>query len=172
MEAFDFGRTTAEDITFTSPLLAVAFADTTAGEFSQDRVQQLKEALCSPDGGLRYPAEDFLRHVPPALKNEVSALMGAMIAAAHNSSLVVLDDEATEIIARYTELLCPAIKPFILHTQPALLQLGMTIGGGCIACLGLKIVDAALHMLNDMKTFAEARVAVADDGPGAGRQTE
>ena len=34
------------------------------------------------------------------------------------------------------------------------------------------IVDAALHMLNDMKTFAEARVAVADDGPGAGRQTE
>ena len=49
---------------------------------------------------------------------------------------------------------------------------GMTIGGGCIACLGLKIVDAALHMLNDMKTFAEARVAVADDGPGAGRQTE
>ena len=172
MEAFDFGRTTAEDITFTSPLLAVAFADTTAGEFSQDRVQQLKEALCSPDDGLRYPAEDFLRHVPPALKNEVSALMGAMISAAHNSSLVVLDDEATEIIARYTELLCPAIKPFILHTQPALLQLGMTIGGGCIACLGLKIVDAALHMLNDMKTFAEARVAVADDGPGAGRQTE
>ena len=42
----------------------------------------------------------------------------------------------------------------------------------CTACLGIKIIDAALHMLNDMKTFAEARVSVANDGPGAGRQIE
>ena len=96
--------------------------------------------------------------------------MGAIIAGAHNSSLIVLDNEATEIVARYTELLCPEIKPFILHTQPNLLQLEMTTGGGCIACLGMRVVDAALYMLNDMKTFAEASVSVADDGPGAGRQ--
>jgi len=40
-----------------------------------------------------------------------------------------------------------------------------------LAALGLKLVDASLHMLNDMKTFSEAQVAVATDGPGAGRQT-
>ena len=171
-EAFDFGRTTAEDITFTAPILAVAFAETGLPSTDRNRVALLKEALCLPDGELRYPADDFLCHVPQPLKTEVSALMGAIIAAAHNSSLIVLDDEATEIIARYTELLCPSIKPFILHTQPALLQLGMAAAGGCIACLGIKIIDAALHMLNDMKTFAEARVAVAHDGPGAGRQAE
>lgn len=36
--------------------------------------------------------------------------------------------------------------------------------------IGLILIDASLHMLNDMKTFAEAAVAVANDGPGAGRQ--
>ena len=38
--------------------------------------------------------------------------------------------------------------------------------------IGLILIDASLHMLNDMKTFAEAAVAVANDGPGAGRQKE
>lgn len=38
--------------------------------------------------------------------------------------------------------------------------------------VGLILIDAALHMLGDMKTFAEAAVAVANDGPGAGRQKE
>lgn len=36
--------------------------------------------------------------------------------------------------------------------------------------VGLILIDGALHMLNDMKTFAEAAVSVANDGPGAGRQ--
>ena len=36
--------------------------------------------------------------------------------------------------------------------------------------LGLEIVRAALHVINDMKTFSEANVAVAIDGAGAGRQ--
>lgn len=93
-----------------------------------------------------------------------------MLGAAHNSSLIVLDNESTEIIARYAEQLCPDIVPYLLHTQPALLRLHMTTGGGCIACLGMRLVDAAMHVLNDMKTFAEASVAVADDGPGARRQ--
>lgn len=38
--------------------------------------------------------------------------------------------------------------------------------------IGLILIDGALHMLNDMKTFAEAAVSVANDGPGAGRQKE
>ncbi len=169
-EAFDFGRITAEDITLSSPILGVALAETSPDDPCGTKQAALREALCSPDGSLRYAADEFLQHVPKQLKADVSALMGAIIAGAHNSSLIVLDNEATEIVARYTELLCPEIKPFILHTQPNLLQLEMTTGGGCIACLGMRVVDAALYMLNDMKTFAEASVSVADDGPGAGRQ--
>ncbi len=60
----------------------------------------------------------------------------------------------------------------MLHVQPALLRLDVSAPGGVVASLGLKLVDAALHMLNDMKTFAEAKVPIAGDGPGAERQTE
>lgn len=43
-------------------------------------------------------------------------------------------------------------------------------GEGLGAALGLSLIDASLHMLNDMKTFGEASVTVAEDGPGNGRQ--
>ena len=75
-------------------------------------------------------------------------------------------------MARCVEAFCPAIRPYLFHTQPNLLRLDMTAAGGLTSCLGFKIIDAALHILNDMKTFAETRVSVADDGPGAGRQAE
>ena len=99
-------------------------------------------------------------------------LSGAIIAAAHNSSFILLDDGAAEIIARYTELLCPAVRPYILHVQPALLTMDITCPGGLVASLGFGLVEASLHVLNDMRTFAETRVAVASDGPGAGRQQQ
>lgn len=169
-EAFDFGRMVAEDITLSSPLLAIALAETRSADPCGTKAARIRKALCHEDGSLRYGAEDFLQHVPAELKADVSALIGALIAGAHNNSLVILDNEATEIIARYTELLCPDVKPYILHTQPMLLRLSMTTGGGCLSCLGIKMVDAALHVLNDMKTFAESRVSAAKDGPGAGRQ--
>ena len=110
--------------------------------------------------------------MPKELQPDAAALLGAMIAGAHNNAMIVLDDESTEIIARYAEALCPALAPYVLHVQPALLTLNMKVPGGAIACLGLKLVDAALHILNDMKTFSEAKVPVANDGPGAGRQVE
>ncbi len=168
-EAFGFGRSMAESISFASPLLAVALS---GKESATERATALRQALLDEDGALRFPAEDFLANVPEKYQTSVAALLGAIIAGAHNRSLIVLDDEATEIVTRYAEVLCPGLKPYVLHTQPGLLRLRMTAGGGCIACLGIKIVDAALHMLNDMKTFAEAGVSVANDGPGAGRQVE
>jgi len=164
MEAFDFGRNAAETLTKDNHLLGVAFGESKA--------DLLKDSLLKADGSLRFNAADFLLNIPQAMKGQVSAMMAAVFTAAHNSALVVLDDEGTEIIARYLELLCPALKPYLLHTQPGLLDLNITRGGGCIAALGLKIVDASLHMVNDMKTFAEAKVPVAADGPGAGRQVE
>ena len=168
-EAFDFGRTLAEDIAFSVPLVAVALTDGTS-DAPGEKANALREALLTADGTLRFAPTDFLAHVPAALQAEVAALLGAIIAGAHNHSLIVLDDAATEIVARYAEALSPALSPYLLHTQPKLLRLDITAAGGAIACLGFKIIDAALHILNDMKTFAETRVSVADDGPGANRQ--
>ena len=124
----------------------------------------------NPDGSLRYEADEFLQKAPEAYRPAIGAIIGAIIAAAHNSSFILLDDEATEIIARYTELLCPEVRPYILHVQPALLQADITLPGGIIASIGLNITEAALHMLNDMRTFADTKVSVSQDGPGVCKQ--
>lgn len=168
--AFDFGREQAEYLSLTCPLLGLALTEPDPDVPFGTSAEQLRRALLNPDGTLRYPADTFLRHAPEIWQPAISAAIGAIIAAAHNSSFILLDDEATEIIARYTEQLCPDVRPYLLHVQPALLQTDASLPGGIIACLGFGLVEASLHMLNDMRTFAEARVAVADDGPGAGRQ--
>ena len=54
-----------------------------------------------------------------------------------------------------------------LANLPAYLYLGMNVGEGVGAVLGISLIHAALHVLNDMKTFGEAAVSVAEDGPGA-----
>ena len=167
--AFDFGRTLAEDISFTTPILGISVL---TPKEAPSIGEELQQALLSETGELQFPPEEFLAHVPKHLKGLAGALLGSLIAAAHNSSLIILDDRASEIIARYAEQLCPEIRPYILHIQPKLLQLGMTLDGGIISCLGMKLVDAALHMLNDMKTFQESGVSVANDGPGAKRQVQ
>ena len=165
--AFDFGRTLAEDISFTTPILGLSVLTPDA---APPIGRELREALLSENGDLRFPPEEFLTHVPKHLKGLAGALTGALIAAAHNSSLIVLDDMGTEIIARYVERLCPDIRPYVLHVQPALLQMDITLDGGILSCLGMKVIDASLHVLNDMKTFRESGVSVANDGPGAERQ--
>lgn len=165
--AFDFGRTLAEDISFSTPILGLSVL---TPKEAPSIGKELQETLLSETGGLRFPPDEFLLHVPKHLKGIAGALTGALIAAAHNSSLILLDDKATEIIGRYVEALCPDIRPYVLHVQPTLLQLGITLDGGIISCLGMKLVEASLHMLNDMKTFQESGVSIANDGPGAKRQ--
>lgn len=101
-----------------------------------------------------------------------AALQGITAAAAKNCATVVLDDPAVEkMAADFTETL-PAAKPYLLHVQPELLRLGVNCPGGLVAALGITLAEAALHMVNDMRTFAAAGVAVAEDGPGAGVQKQ
>ncbi len=157
---FDFGRVTAEDITFDTPLLGLGLTDDIAGE--------LTAALCTEDGRERYAPEEFLAHVPEHLRLTVSTLVGAIIAATHNSSLILPADTATDLIARYTERLAPDARPYILHPA-GLLDLGKTLPG-ITACASTLVVRAALAVLCDMKTFAETKVAPASDGPGKERQ--
>lgn len=168
--AFDFGRRTAEELSFSAPLLGLCLTESEASMTCGEKSRLIRQSLCQPDGNLLWPPKEFLNHLPLALQIDAAALMGAMIAGAHNSSLILLDDEATEIIAKYAELLCPEISSYILHIQPNLLSLGMSTGGGCIASLGLRLVTASLQMLNHMKTFSETKVAAANNGPGAYRQ--
>lgn len=162
---FEFGRSLGEKYSINTDVLGVAL---TAEH--ENPAKYITPALIDEKGNLKYPATEFLSHVPEFYRPHVSTLLGVLLAAAHNHTLIVLDDDATVTVARYAVELFPDLQPFILPIQPTLYQMGINCGGGIIAAMGLRLVDAALHTLNDMKTFAEAQVAVANDGPGAGRQ--
>ncbi len=162
--AFNFGRDVAEQISMGYPILALSFGE--------EMGPALREALLTEKGSLRYKPDEFLAHAPAKYHPHISACMGAMIAAAHNCTLVLLDDEATAIIARYTQELCPNLQPYLLYLQPNLITADIKVPGGLTAMLGLRIVYASLYMLNKMKTFAETKVSIANDGPGAEKQVK
>ena len=94
-----------------------------------------------------------------------SAIIGALIAAAHNSTLIVVDTGAVDIIARYVEKICPEVRPFILHAAQLITYRNEddtpTGFDGEAACIGVEIVEAALTALNEMKTFEETGVKKA-----------
>lgn len=167
---FNFGREHGEQAAFVYPLLGIAMTELDPDMPLGTAAQRLRESLLDDDGSLRYPADEFLKYAPDEYQGAIAAIMGAIIAAAHNSSLVIVGDAATDIIARYTEAICPTLRHYVLHPQPALLDLESDLPGGTLACLAIQIVDASLAILNDMKTFASAHVAIAIDGPGADGQ--
>ena len=84
---------------------------------------------------------------------------------------IVLDNPDIENMAADCIEEIPAAAPYLLHVQPELLKLDVDCPGGLVAALGITLAEAALHMVNDMRTFADAGVAVAEDGPGAGIET-
>lgn len=159
--AWAYGTSLAEEIAQTDSIIGISMHHPDA--------PQLKELL-TDKGELRYKPNTILEHVPESLKVYVSTITGTILAAAKQRLFIVLDNEPVEIIARYVEELIPAVRPFILHVQPRLITLGITSDAGAIACLGFKLIDASLHILHDMKTFAESNVSVAIDGAGKGKQ--
>ena len=165
---FDFGRMTAEDLSFKVPIIGIALVnDVVRGE---DITSEFEEQLLTKDFKLKYKADEFLRYVPKHRRNLVSAVIGAIIAAAHNSSLVIVDTGAVEIIAKYIEQLCPAVKPYILHAGKLIISdsegLDDELDGEAV-CIAAEVVRAALHALNEMKTFRDTGVDTAIDGLGS-----
>ena len=165
---FDFGRMTAEDLSFKVPILGISIINDV--EKLEDIGMEFEEHLLTKDLKLKYKADDFLRHVPKHRRNLVSAVIGAIIAAAHNSSLVIVDTGAVDIIARYIEQLCPDVQPYILHAS----KLIINDSEGCddeldgeAVCVAAEVVRAALHALNEMKTFSDTGVDTAIDGLGS-----
>lgn len=166
--AFDFGREEGERYAVLNEVIALAAADG-EGEPCGAMSRALREALLTESGALRFKGDDFLGHVPARYQGIVSALLGAMIAAAHNGAMIVLDSEAVQIVARYAARITPELRSCLLPVEPPLTSIGAQLPGLTAAC-GLQIVRASLFMLNEMKTFDEANVSTASDGPGAKRQ--
>lgn len=117
---------------------------------------------------------------------EIAALVGVILGAAKGRAAVVLDGIVAGAAAIIAVKLAPLSGEYLVGSHyscepahrrsleliglPAYLHLDMRLGEGTGAALGMTLIDAALHVLNDMKTFGEAAVAVAEDGLGAGRQ--
>ena len=167
-EAFAFGQKIARELAADSSLLGLALAAET-DEMAREKAARYDEAFRPAKEGTE--SLNLLQNLSPALQREAAALLGALCAAAQSRCLVLLDDPATESVAHLAETLAPTLKSYLLHVQSDYLALALPASCGVAASLGMRLVDAALHMENDMKTFSETAVAVAADGPGKGRQS-
>lgn len=117
---------------------------------------------------------------------EIAGLVGVILAAAAGRAAVVIDGIITGAAALIAVKLAPQVKDYLVGSHfscepahrialdiigvPAYLHLNMRLGEGTGAALGISLMDASMVMLNEMKTFGEAEVAVAQDGPGALKQ--
>ena len=99
-----------------------------------------------------------------------AALTGSLHGAAAGASLILPGDARTDRAAHTATDENAALRPYILHILPDMLMIDTELTAGIAGILGIDIVRAALHVVNDMKTFTETGVAVAIDGAGAGRQ--
>ena len=113
---------------------------------------------------------------------EIAGLVGVILGAAAGGAAVVLDGLATSAAALIAVEMAPQVQEYLLASHfavepahkvaldlinvPGYLHLDMNLGDGTGAALGISLINASLHVINDMKTFSEAEVAVAEDGPG------
>ena len=160
--AFNFGRNIAEEISFDTPIIAL----TDLSHLIEDKLaDKFADALLTEDGELKYPPDEFLQHVPKHFQCMTGAIIGAIVAAAHNSTLIVVDTGAIDIITRYLEKLCPAVSPFILRSSQLIVYRTEDNSprgfDGEAACIGVEIVEAALTAINEMKSFDDTGVVKA-----------
>ena len=132
--------------------------------------------LTSNDSNEAYAVAHQLARTHPLLilgayeQEDCTPITDALHGAAAGGSLVLPGDARADDIAHKTEEKSPALTPYILHVLPDMLTIDAELTAGIEGLLALDIVRAALHVVNDMKTFTETGVAVAIDGVGAGRQ--
>jgi len=114
---------------------------------------------------------------------ELAGLVGIILGAAAGKAAVTLDGAATSLAALIACRISPVVRNYLVSSHfsaepvhaetirlldlPTYLYLGMNAGEGVGAALGISLINASLQVLNDMKTFGEAEVSVAEDGPGA-----
>ena len=170
----------------------VSEAVRSVASFTKTEVQTVPEA-----GSVEYgiwladcAARDGVRMIGLSSGNTASVptMTGILLGAAKNRIAVFLDDTASLTAAEQAIRLAPLCRNnlFTSHMPqeeevraqmqslglPMHLHLDLAAREGLGALFGFLLMHAALHMLNDMKTFGEAGVTVAKNGPGTQRQKQ
>jgi nicotinate-nucleotide--dimethylbenzimidazole phosphoribosyltransferase len=117
---------------------------------------------------------------------ETGAQLGVILGAAKGRAAVIIDGASAEAAALIAVKMAPLTQGFLMaslksqepYRQKALDMLGLrahidfdpNLSQGCGAAVAMSLVKAGIHVLNDMKTFAESGVAVAQDGLGKFKQ--
>lgn len=136
--------------------------------------------------GIGNFAENPIGNLAEVGSAEIAALFGFVVEAARNGMIVVFDNAVTGAAVLAAVTVYPEIRNFVFpsvyYEEPvhkmqmqklqmnAFLHYDFTEAEGFGSALGLSLLDAAIDMLNQMKTFGTADVDVAIDGAGSGRQ--
>ena len=127
-----------------------------------------------------------LLHVAGGL--DIAFLTAFILGAASHRMAVVFDNIVTGAAVLAAVTIEPLVKDYVfpsaaydepIHKEQCrflgvkpYLDYKLLIDEALGSTMGLSIIDASMHMLNDMKTFIEAEVSVAEDGAGKGRQKD
>ena len=132
-----------------------------------------------------------LLHVAGGL--DIAFLTAFILGAASHRMAVVFDNVVTGAAILAAVTIDPLVKDYVfpsavydepIHDEPIhkeqcrflgvkpYLHYNLLIDEALGSTMGLSIIDASMYMLNDMKTFIEAEVSVAEDGAGKGRQKD
>ena len=111
-----------------------------------------------------------------------------VVQAAREKIAIVFDNAVTGAAVLAAIEVYPEVRDYVFpsaaYNEPVhqiqMKKLGMkpffyydfTVAEGFGSAMGLSLFDAALDMVNEMKTFGQGGVDVAEDGPGKGRQRE
>jgi nicotinate-nucleotide--dimethylbenzimidazole phosphoribosyltransferase len=110
---------------------------------------------------------------------EIGGIAGVIFAGARNRIPVVLDGFISGAAALIAASISPQVKAFLIASHQSveeghriildrlglkpLLNLGLRLGEGTGAALGISLVEASLKILDEMATFSEAGVSEKED---------
>ena len=110
---------------------------------------------------------------------EIGGIAGVILAGARYRIPVVLDGFISGAAALIAASISPQVKPFLIASHQSveeghriildrlgvkpLLNLGLRLGEGTGAALGISLVEASLKILDEMATFSEAGVSEKED---------
>ncbi len=155
--------------------------------------EDLKNATSKEGFSIKLPSVgDFAKDPVGTLAEvgsaEIAAMFGFIVEAAKRRMIVIFDNAVTGAAALAACTVYPEIKNYVYasaaYDEPvhkmqlqklgikAFLHYHFDAQQGIGSALGLSLMDASISMMTQMKTFGNAGVGVAEDGPGKGRQRE
>lgn len=164
--------------------IAACYGAPLAADWNERNCEIVRQALTVNEPDKQNPLDVLIKVGSLA----IAGLVGVILGASAGRAAVVLDGTASSAAALLAVHMAPQTKEYLIgshfaaepgHTAilklldlPAYLKLAMNVGEGTGAAMGMSLLKASLHVLSDMKTFGEAEVAVAQDGPGALKQNK